>query len=173
MGKLWHYQKDLWMHVSLWTWTVLFVCLHECTSVFMNQRVEMGLSWLYSIWVLCVSTVEGSFWPGQPVWPAVSMSCLCLHVSGLCSEFVISWTSNRERSSCKPQPGQRPQDPRHWAGPQHLHWSGPASGAGGDGNIFHLTTLFNNLVYNYYNILNSSYINTLELFSKITNAKYE
>lgn len=94
----------------------------------------------------------------------------CVSLGYVLSLLLVE-PAKEERSRCIPQPGQRPQDPKHWAGPQHLHWSGLASEAGGDGNILPVTTLLKNLVYNYYNISNTSHINTLELLSKITNKK--
>lgn len=105
-----HRGKDSYMHVYLWTWRVLCMCLQSWTLVSINWRRGRGLSCLclYFMWVQCVSTVEVSPGLWQPMWLVMSVSCvyLCVCVWNTCSALLLVESAKGKVSAVCPSLGR-------------------------------------------------------------------
>lgn len=98
-------------------------CLYACMSVLLSSwaREEKWDLTVFYLSLVCKYSWRQFLTRVAFVAGCVNASCLCLCVSGLCSEFVTSWTSKG---------GKEQMHPPTWAettGPQALGWaSAPA-----------------------------------------------
>lgn len=63
------------------------LCVPSLVNLHLYQLKKSCLC-LCVTWVLCVGAIEGSPWLGQPVWPVISVSCLCLCLWDMCSALL-------------------------------------------------------------------------------------